>query len=320
MRADREVRPHFESIRIPLALIGLALSGLLADPALGEEFLPIDEYLAEDGLSGDDIYQRMLDNRFQSYDQDLKLRSGDAAGHFQDVQLRLRYKNFRSKSKRVLSKTIAKYFSPPDVRHLGYLVINKKSGPDDQFIYRPSSRKVRRINVRSESITGTDFSFEDVVPAEFEDGRHYRLPDGEVEGRPTFVVAVVPLPDTESDYSKWILHVEKEHFVPIRTHYWDNKRVLVKRLDAEIDSLTGFEDLSADSSADSNADSNDKGKGKGDDKGKGSAEAQKVWIALRSRMEQLKTGSFTTLKIDRFEANPRLRERDFSQRELTASH
>jgi hypothetical protein len=37
-------------------------------------------------------------------------------------------------------------------------------------------------------------------------------------------------------------------------------------------------------------------------------------------MSQKKTGHFSTLDIQRFEANPKLRERDFSQRELTASH
>ena len=296
-------RPHQPRKRAALAALGLALAVTHAlaagatSPADEEiPFLPSQDVPSADGLSGDDLYQSVLDNRFRAYDQDLHVVSGDGVGHFSRVELRLRYMNYREKSDRIVSKTIAKYFAPPDVRHLGYLVINKQKGPDDQFVYRPSSRKVRRVNVRGEALAGTDFSFEDVVPPEFEDGSHYRMADGVVDGIETYVVTVIPHAQTESQYSKVLISVEKEHFVPIRTLYWDNKRVLIKQLDAEIGSLEGFEGIDHEEE-----------------------EPKTVWIARRARMTQLKTGHFSGLDIQRFEANPKLRERDFSQRELTAS-
>jgi len=274
------------------------LVGADASPPPGEptNFLPTTDVPAADGLSGDDLYRRVLENRFDAYDQDLQVVSGDGAGRFSTVELRLQYLNFRTKSKRIISKTIAKYFAPPDVRHLGYLVINKQKGPDDQFVYRPSSRKVRRVNVRSEAVAGTDFSFEDVVPPEFEDGQHFRLADAEINGLPVYVVTVIPHAQTESQYSKVRISIEKEHFVPIRTLYWDNKQVLIKQLDADVQSLEGFEGVASESD-----------------------EPKTVWIARRARMTRKKNGHFSTLDIQRFEANPALRERDFSQRELTAS-
>ncbi len=281
------------------ALILLAFFLLGADtPPPGDEapFFPTADVPGSEALSGDELYQRVLDNRFDAYTQELHLVSGDSAGHFSQVEIAMRYKNFREKSKRVLSKTMAKYEAPPDVRHLGYLVINKASGPDDQFVYRPSSRKVRRVNVRGEAVAGTDFSFEDVVPPEFEDGSHFRMPDDRVGDVPVYVVTVVPHAETESEYSKLLISVEKEHFVPIRTVYWDNKRVLIKQLDADTDSLEGFE---------------------GVDRTNG--DPKTIWIARRARMTQKKSGHYSTLDIRHFEANPKLRERDFSQRELTAS-
>ena len=293
---------------VPLGSPSKAMAGLLtlalfvlsaSSPSSAEEsaFLPTADAPVTDGLSGDDLYQRVLDNRFDAYDQDLQVVSGDGAGHFSSVELHMKYLNFRSRSKRVISKTIAKYSAPPDVRHLGYLVINKQKGPDDQFVYRPSSRKVRRVNVRSEAVAGTDFSFEDVVPPEFDDGRHYRMADDEISGTPVYVVTVIPHAETESQYSKVLISVEKEHFVPIRTLYWDNKELLIKQLDAETGSLESFEGVATEGE-----------------------EPRTVWIARRARMSQKKTGHFSTLDIQRFEANPKLRERDFSQRELTASH
>lgn len=259
-----------------------------------EEFIPIEEWVSEDGLTGDAIYNRMLENRFNSYEQRLRMHSGDQGGNFQDVLMRVRYRSYRKESDRTLSKTIAKYFEPQDVRHLGYLVINKRSGVDDQFVYRPSSRKVRRINVRGEAIAGTDFAFEDIVPQELEDGRHFRLPDGNVGGRAAYVVTVVPRPETESEYSKFVMYLDREHYVPLRTVYWDNKRARIKELTAAPDSIAVFEDEE-------------------------DGAVKRIWIATKSRMVHLKQDSFTELEIVSLEANPGLRDRDFSERELTSS-
>lgn len=291
------------SLCVVLALALLGQAALASDtetdvhtqrPGEDEEFFPLDEFVGDDGLSGDEIYRRVLANRFDAFEQVSAMRSGSESGRFQDVRLRLRYKNFRRKSKRVVSKTIAKYYQPSDVRHLGYLVINKQKGPDDQFVYRPSARKVRRVNVRGEAIAGTDFSFEDVVPPEFEDGSHHRMPDAEVNGRPVYVVTVIPHPETESEYAKLVISIEKDHYVPIRTLYWDNKRALIKQLDAELDSLVPHQ-------------------------AREDGELKEVWVAMRSRMKQLKLETYTDLELEQFEADPSLRDRHFSERELTAS-
>ena len=155
---------------------------------------------------------------------------------------------------------------------------------------------MRRVNVRGESITGTDFAFEDVVPPEFEDGTHHRMPDEEIEGIDTFVITMVPDDSTESEYAKLMLYIDKERFVPIRIWSWDNKRVLVKRLDIDADSVTKYEGVDGPDGA-----------------------SRTVWIAKRSSMKHLKTGSFTELEIEELRPDPKLGDRDFSQRQLTAS-
>ncbi len=286
------------------ALCALVLAGIagvgstLAPMAAGQddfqEFLPLQDHPADDGLSGDAIYERMLENRFDSYEQQVNLLSGDGSGRTSKVEIRVRYLETRNRGRGIASKTIAKYFAPTDVRHLGYLVINHVSGADDQFVYRPSSRRVRRINVRGEAVAGTDFAFEDIIPQEFEDGGHYRLPDTEVDGRPAYAVAVVARRDTESEYSKFILHLDKERFVPLQTLYWDNKRVKIKRLRVDAASITRFQDVER-------------------------GQPKVIYVATRSRMDHLKRHTFTELEIVRLTPNPGLRDRDFSQRELTRS-
>jgi len=296
--ATRTIRLRF----VPLLILPMLLAAL--DPATAqsarevaseEAFVPLDEFVGPDGLTGAAIYERVLENRFDAFEQIVSLRSGAASGGgFQTVRVRLRYRNYRHDDTRVLSKTIAKYLEPTDVRHLGYLVINKRSGQDDQFVYRPSARKVRRVNVRGESIAGTDFSFEDIVPPEFEDGTHHRMPDEILDGRAVYVVTVVPKPETESEYSKLVLSIDPEHFVPIKTLYWDNKRVLVKQLDVDPASITRYD-------------------------ARYDGEPKVVHLATHSRMKHLKLETYTDLTIEEFDARPELRDRHFSERELTAS-
>ena len=47
-------------------------------PAHGEPMVP---------LSGDEIYQKVLDNRFNSYEQELKMESGDRGGNTDRVEM-----------------------------------------------------------------------------------------------------------------------------------------------------------------------------------------------------------------------------------------
>ena len=43
-----------------------------------------------------------------------------------------------------------------------------------------------------------------------------------------------------------------------------------------------------------------------------------VWVALHSRVDNLKLNTYTTLDIEKLKANPGLGKRDFSERNLTA--
>jgi hypothetical protein len=254
--------------------------------AAGDAAAPAEE------LNGDDIYRRVLDNRFYSFSQRLKMISGDKAGNSQDVELDLKYLSFRDQSDKILSKSIAKYRAPQDVRHLGYLVVNKVSGPDDQFVYMPSARRVRRVNLRGESVAGTDFSMEDIFPREFEDSTYRRLPDEPVDGITCYVVEVTPNPETDSEYSKFVAWVDREKFVTLRNRYWDANSVLIKELTSKIDTLTQYEDV---------------------EKG----EQKLVWMARESKIVNQSVGSYTVLEIVSVKPNPGLKNRDFTERQLT---
>ncbi len=294
------MRPNRSSSAIRFA--ALAAATLLATPfagaALAEESGPALAAVPSeatpdpaDALSGEAIYDLVLSNRFDSFDQSLELISGDRGGNTQITKMDVKYKNFRGESKKILSKSIALYKAPPDVRYMGYLIVNKRKGSSDQFVYLPSARRVRRVNLRGESVVGTDFSLEDIIPRELEDATYNRLPDEIMEEREVYVVEVRPEKDADSEYSKFVAYVDKESHVTLRSLYWDQRGVLFKKFSAVGDSITKYEG----------------------DAGKGS---KTVWIAKQSKVENSRLESYTILKVTRLVANPKLGGRDFTERKL----
>lgn len=242
-------------------------------------------------LTGKEIYEKVLDNRFDSYVQELVMNSGDRGGNIQDTELEVKYLSHRDMDKRILSKSIMKYHAPQDVRHLGYLVINKVDGSEDQFVYRPSSRRVRRINLRGEAIFGTDFSFEDIIPQELENATYVRKPDADVNEIPVFVVEVTPVAEQDSEYSKFDVYVTRDHFVALNVQYWDRDGVHIKELNAEPDSITKYEHEQK-------------------------SGPKTIWIAKRQKIRHLKLDSWTQLTVEDLDPTKKLSKRHFSEREL----
>jgi hypothetical protein len=233
-------------------------------------------------LTGHDIYDRVLSNRFESFSQDTQLISGDRGGRQQESRLQLTWQSFRDENgqptRGVVSKTLVKYVYPFDVRFSGYLVISNHERLNDQFVYYPSRRKVVRVNLRSEAVFGTDFSYEDVIPREIEESEYQRVADETVSGIPVYVVEVVPKSFAASEYSRVLVYVEKERFVPLRTRYWDAAGVEVKELRAVPSQIRRFGG---------------------------------VWLPMKATMRNLQLESFTTLVVSNFVPNPDLSQATF---------
>jgi hypothetical protein len=263
------------------ALAGLVALLLLAAPAGAGTPVPDPE------LSGQDVYARVLANRFDTFTQESQLASGDEAGREQSTRLRMHFMDFRDAENQprrgVLSKTLVQYTHPFDLRHAGYLVIQNHARENDQFVYLPARRQTVRVNLRGEAVFGTDFSFEDVIPRELEDATYERLPDAAVDGLPTYVVEATPVPHYESEYSKFVFYVDVERFVPLRTRYWDEAGVEVKELRTTRADIRRFDD---------------------------------VFIPTKLTMRHLLHESYTTLEITSLVPNPALPESAFEVRRL----
>ena len=248
---------------------------------------PVVDAAPTDGLSGRDIYQCVLDNRFSSYIQESRLVSGDRGESSQESRLEMNWKNWRDEEdlakNGILSKTLVRYTHPFDLRFSGYLIVNNEARKNDQFVYLAASRRIRRVNLRKEAVFGTDFTFEDIVPHEIEDGDYQRLPDTKIEQSPVYAVEVTPKEHADSEYSRFLVYVDKTSCVPLRTRYWDEKELEVKELTSPIESVKKFED---------------------------------VHWPMELTMKNLQLETFTTLTVEELEPNAPLRDKEFEVRRL----
>jgi hypothetical protein len=260
--------------------------GAARDAAAGARGAALEDALPG-SLDGRGIYERVLENRFRAYEQTSRLVSGDRGGAEQESRLQMTWQSFRDGDGRpssgVLSKSLVKYTHPFDLRYSGYLIQNNAGRPNDQFVYLASSRRIRRVNLRSEAVFGTDFTFEDVLPRELEEATYQRLPDEVVQGTACYVVDVAPTPESDSQYSRFVVAVEKAHFVPIRTRYWDERGVEVKELLADPARIQEFEG---------------------------------VFIPMVLTMRNLQLDTYTSLQVEELRANPALEPTTFDLRRL----
>ena len=266
----------------PLLLAALTLLLAASRPAGAGE-----DATATDSLTGHQIYDKVLENRFDRSRQEIRLVSGDRAQNAMEARMTVLWKSWRDEQRNarngVLSKTLIRYTHPFDLRFTAYLVINNQDRVDDQFVYLPSRRRIRRVNLRGEPVLGTDFTFEDVVPREFEDAQYERLPDQVQDGRACYVVVITPRAEANSEYSKLQSWVEREHFVVLRTQYWDRDGVLVKEALAPADEVRQFGD---------------------------------VYIPMHTEMRNLVTESWSKLFVDDFEPNADVADAEFDPRRL----
>jgi outer membrane lipoprotein-sorting protein len=243
---------------------------------------------APDGLSGRDIYQRVIDNKLKTSYLEHKMISTDPGGSVQSLWFWSRFKDLRTPESApkgtVISKTVMKFTEPFDKRDTAYLFIEKLGTEDEGFHYSRKRERVTRISPAKESIFGTDFSLDDLaVVRHIDDATYERLPDEDVQGKTVWVVDVTHKPETDPTYARSMLFVDKERNVPLRTRHWDKAGVEVKQLDIPKDKIELFAG---------------------------------VWIPMEATMYDLSEKTNSVLFVERVVANPEISDVAFSPQQL----
>ncbi len=247
----------------------------------------IEEVLPEGAeLGGREVYDRLFKNRkrLRTVVEAGRLLSKDPAGNPQETRFLMKAKDFRNDADEatdgIYSKVMITLTGPRDLEHTGYLYVHRSDRADDQFIYSPMRKRSARANLRGQNVAGTDFSFDDFLTAldDLEYATYHRLPDETVDGALCYVVEAVMKPGSRSRYTRSVAAIEKEHYVPLRTRYWDDVGVLAKELRSPRASLKAYDG---------------------------------VWVPTESTMTDLLEDTHSTVIIESLDPNPTLDDNEF---------
>lgn len=128
-------------------------------------------------------------------------------------------------------KSLVVFEEPRDVKGTAFLSHTHKSGPDDQWLYLPALKRVKRIasNNKSGPFMGSEFAYEDISSQEVEKYTYKFLKEESIDGMDCFVIEKYPV-DEKSGYTRQIVWYDKAEYRPQKTDFYDRKNELLKTL------------------------------------------------------------------------------------------
>ena len=128
-------------------------------------------------------------------------------------------------------KGLSIFEEPADVKGTAMLTHSHKVDTDDQWLFLPALKRVKRIASRNKSgpYMGSEFAYEDLGSQEIEKYTYKYLRDDVYQGMDCFVVERDPV-DKYSGYTRQITWIDKAEYRPQRTDFYDRKNGLLKTL------------------------------------------------------------------------------------------
>jgi len=180
-------------------------------------------------------------------------------------------------------KSLTVFSYPRDIKGTAFLSFTKILDPDDQWLYLPALKRVKRISSANKSgpFVGSEFAYEDLVS--FEVGKYdYKWlrdePCGELE---CFVVERFPKYEN-SGYTRQTVWVDKTEYRIRKIDFYDRKESLLKTLNQ-----SGFAQY-----------------------------LEQYWRPLKMVMKNHQTGKATELAFSPYEFRRGVNENDFTPNRL----
>ena len=128
-------------------------------------------------------------------------------------------------------KTLVIFNVPRDVKGTAFLSFTHKSGPDDQWLYLPALKRVKRIasDNKSGPFMGSEFAYEDISSQEVEKYTYKYIKDEKINGVDCFVIERYPV-DEKSGYTRQVVWIDTDQYRTMKIEYYDRKNSLLKSL------------------------------------------------------------------------------------------
>ena len=176
------------------------------------------------------------------------------------------------------SRSLIVFTGPADVKGTSFLTWTHVKDSNDQWLFLPALKKTKRIGTssQSDSFMGSDFSYEDMSKRSTSKDNYRIIGNETVDSADCYVLEALAKDKTEA-FVKRIIWVRKDNFIIIKAEFYDDKGSLCKRYTAgDIQKINNINTI------------------------------------LFFRMDDLKNGSHSTMKLSNVTYNSGLPDRMFS--------
>lgn len=181
-------------------------------------------------------------------------------------------------------KSILVFDRPRDLKGTAILTFTHKVGSDDQWLYLPALKRVKRISSADKSgpFMGSEFAYEDLASQEVEKYSYRYLGEQDIAAEPCFEVERTPV-DPKSGYTRQVAWYDQSEYRLRRIDYYDRKGELLKTM-----MLTGYRQY-----------------------------LQKYWRPDTMHMSNHQSGKSTVLQFGNYQFRVGLADKDFNRNALS---
>lgn len=128
-------------------------------------------------------------------------------------------------------KSLSVFDSPKDVQGTAFLSFSHSLVPDEQWLYLPALKRVKRIASANKSgpFMGSEFAFEDLSSNEVAKYTYEYLRDEQFDGQDCYVVRNFPVYE-HSGYRHRDVWIDKKYYRTLKIDFYDRKGSLLKTL------------------------------------------------------------------------------------------
>ncbi len=202
---------------VTLAVLVHGLAGAAAAETPEEKGLAIAEEMDRRDLGFGDSYA------------ELKMVLANKQGQSSTRELRIQTLEVPERS--AGDKSLIVFDHPRDIEGTAFLSFTKILEPDDQWLYLPALKRVKRISSANKSgpFVGSEFAYEDMLSQEVDKYDYRWLKDETCGALTCFVVERFPLYEN-SGYVRQVTWVDQQEYRVQRVDFYDRKDALLKTL------------------------------------------------------------------------------------------
>lgn len=180
-----------------------------------------------------------------------------------------------------VNKSFTRFYTPADIDGTAFLTWENPNGDDDQFLYLPALRRVRRVvsTQKKNRFVNTDFTYEDLERREVEQDTHRILKTETYDSYTCWVLESIPKSGASSQYGKRVSWIAQDLYIPLKVQFYDKKkgRMVKRLLNRQVEQIDG------------------------------------IWTVMDSEMQDLKRKHRTLMRISEIKYNRGIPDRVFTR-------